>query len=238
MKYILTFFIFTLSATVMFAQQLNQFDSNGKRHGKWKKNFEGTEVLRYEGQFEHGKEVGVFKFYQNLENKAVLAATRTFKKDTDIAQVVFYTSTGNKVSEGAMRGKTYVGKWLYYHKNSDQLMTSEFYNNKGKLEGLRTTYYLNGNVAEKANYKNGKLDGLSQWFSGEGVLIREYTYKDNMLHGAYKSYDEKGSLILEGQYQNDYRHGIWKTYKDGKLIEENDFTRRSKNPYKNNKKTP
>ena len=28
MKYILTFFIFTLSATVMFAQQLNQFDSN------------------------------------------------------------------------------------------------------------------------------------------------------------------------------------------------------------------
>ena len=151
---------------------------------------------------------------------------------------MIHTSTGNKVSEGAMRGKTYVGKWLYYHKNSDQLMTSEFYNNKGKLEGLRTTYYLNGNVAEKANYKNGKLDGLSQWFSGEGVLIREYTYKDNMLHGAYKSYDEKGNLILEGQYQNDYRHGIWKTYKDGKLIEENDFTRRSKNPYKNNKKTP
>ena len=238
MKHFLTLLIFTLSSTFMLAQEFNQFDSNGKRHGKWKKNFEGTEVLRYEGQFEHGKEVGMFKFYQNLENKAVLAATRTFKKDSDIALVVFYTSTGNKVSEGAMRGKTYVGKWLYYHKNSDQLMTSEFYNNKGKLEGLRTTYYLNGNVAEKANYKNGKLDGLSQWFSGESVLIREYTYKDNMLHGAYKSYDEKGNLVLEGQYQNDYRHGIWKTYKDGKLIEENDFTRRSKNPYKNNKKTP
>ena len=68
----------------MLGQEFNQFDSNGKRHGKWKKNFEGTEVLRYEGQFEHGKEVGVFKFYQNLENKAVLAATRTFKKDSDI----------------------------------------------------------------------------------------------------------------------------------------------------------
>lgn len=221
-----------MTATVTLAQDFNQFDSNGKRHGKWKKNFEGTEVLRYEGQFEHGKEIGVFKFYQNLEGKAVLAATRTFKKDSDLANVVFYTSTGNKVSEGTMRGKTYVGKWLYYHKNSDQLMTIEFYNNQGELEGLRTVFYPNGKVAEKANYKAGKLDGLSQWFSNEGVLIREYNYKDNKLDGIYKSYDEKGNLLVEGFYKNDLRHGIWKTYKDGKLVGEKDETIRSKNPYK------
>ena len=37
-----------------FAQTLNQFDADGKRHGKWKKNFDGTDVIRYEGTFEHG----------------------------------------------------------------------------------------------------------------------------------------------------------------------------------------
>ena len=52
------------------------------------------------------------------------------------------------------------------------------------------------------------------------------------MHGLYKSYDEKGNLVIEGQYKNDYRHGIWKTYKNGKLLEEKDETRRSKNPYK------
>ena len=39
-------------------------------------------------------------------------------------------------------------------------------------------------------------------------------------------------LEMEGVYQKDRRHGIWKFYKEGKLIKEKDFTRRSKNPYK------
>ena len=54
-----------LSLLVLFigayasAQDLNQFDENGKHHGIWKKNYEGTQVLRYEGEFFHGKEIQV-----------------------------------------------------------------------------------------------------------------------------------------------------------------------------------
>ena len=40
-----------------FAQSINQFDTDGKRHGIWKKNFENTQQLRYEGEFIHGKEM-------------------------------------------------------------------------------------------------------------------------------------------------------------------------------------
>ena len=57
-----------------------------------------------------------------------------------------------------------------------------------------------------------------------------------MFHGLYKTYDLKGNLLSEGNYSNDLRKGIWKFYKDGKLVEEKDLTRKSKNPYKKEKK--
>jgi len=98
--YTLLLAFFTLFSV---AQDVNQLDENGERHGVWKKNFEGTKLLRYQGQFEHGKEVGTFKFYKNIESQSVLTATRTFKPNSDLADVKFYSSTKNLISEGQMR---------------------------------------------------------------------------------------------------------------------------------------
>jgi len=93
----------------MFAQEFNQFDANGKRHGKWQKNFDKTEVLRYQGEFNHGKEIGTFKFYKNIEGKAVLTATKVFNTNDNTATVTFFTSSKSKISEGQMNGKLHVG---------------------------------------------------------------------------------------------------------------------------------
>jgi len=227
--------ILTLVTTFSFAQEVNQLDANGKRHGIWKKNFKNTKVLRYEGNFNHGKEVGVFKFYKNLENKAVLSATRTFSPNSDLAEVKFYASTKKVISEGKMRGKTYVGKWIYYHNKSKQIMSEEFYSEKGTLEGEKKTYYLSGKIAEKAKYESGVLDGESLTYSEAGKLMSTFNYNKGELDGPAKVYDTKGNIKMEGVYQKDRRHGIWKFYKDGKLDKEKDFTRRSKNPYKKKK---
>jgi antitoxin component YwqK of YwqJK toxin-antitoxin module len=212
------------------AQNINQFDANGKRHGVWRKNFNKTKILRYEGKFNHGKEVGTFKFYKNLDNKAVLTATRTFNPNNNIAEVKFFSSKQKLISEGKMRGKTYIGKWVYYHKNSPVVMTEEYYNDKGELHGKRNTYYKNGKIEEKALYKEGKLDGESFWYSGNGNVLRHYIYVNGKLHGPAKTYDFKGNLESEGEYQNNRKHGIWRFYKNGEFKEKKDFTRRSKNP--------
>lgn len=82
---ILTFFYANLSAQ----NSVNQYDNNGKRHGVWKKNFDKTNEPRYEGQFEHGKEVGVFKYYTLKQKKSVLSATKTFNPNNNIAEVKF-----------------------------------------------------------------------------------------------------------------------------------------------------
>jgi len=217
-KYLLLFFAISMSA-----QNINEFDENGERHGIWKKNFDNTNILRYEGEFNHGKEIGLFKFYQNINKKPVLAATRDFLEKSAKANVKFYASTGKLISEGQMDGKLYIGEWKFYQKDSDKLLILEHYNNEGNLDGDRFVYYANGVIAEKQQYKNGKLNGTSLYYSEENVLIKELNYENDELHGISKYYNEKGELITEGSYKRDKKNGIWKYYENGKLTDEKNY---------------
>ena len=104
--------------TLLFAQTINQLDENGLRHGIWKKYFDDTTILSYEGEFNHGKEIGIFKYYKNIENKASLTATKQFNEANNQAYVTFYSSKGKVISEGTMAGKLYIGAWKYYQKTN------------------------------------------------------------------------------------------------------------------------
>lgn len=232
MKTIYLFLILLLSVTTGISQSINKMDANGKRHGKWKKNFEKTNVPRYEGEFNHGKEIGTFKYYVAHNNKPLLKATKVFNPNNNVAEVTFYNEKGNVVSTGKMDGKHYIGKWVYYHLNSKQIMSEEHYNKKGQLDGKKLVYYPKGQLAEESFYKNGKKEGIVKNYSETEKLIKESHYKNDKLEGALKAYDASGAISVEGQYRNNKKHGIWKFYKGGKLDKTTDFTKKSKNPYK------
>ncbi|GAA4303152.1 toxin-antitoxin system YwqK family antitoxin [Aestuariibaculum suncheonense] len=205
------------------AQSINQLDANGKRDGIWKKNFDGTNVLRYEGEFTHGKETGLFKFYKNIKNKAVLTATKKFNPQTNIAEVTFYGSTGKVISEGKMNGKLYIGEWKYYQKNNNNLLILEHYNLKGELEGERVVYYENGVMAEKQNYKAGVLDGEALSYSESNKLINRSHYVNGVMDGKYVVYALDGTAEVEGQFKQGQKSGIWKYYENGNLKEQKNF---------------
>lgn len=211
------------SITKIAAQTYNQLDASGQRHGQWRKTFKGTKILRFEGEFNHGKEIGTFKFYKNIKGEAVLAATRVYNGDSNLAKVTFYNTKGHIISEGSMKGKTYVGLWQYYQNNSKQLLTLETYDDSGRLEGDRITYYRNGKIAEQQTYVAGKLEGVSKWYAQNGTIVKTYTYVNGELHGLAKFYDIKGNLITEGYYKNDKKRGSWKYYENAKLIETRKF---------------
>ena len=200
-------------------------------HFLLKTTFKGTKELRYEGQFSHGKEIGLFKFYQYLNEKSILSATKKFNDSNSVAEVRFYNPSGSIISQGKMNGKKYVGEWNYYHKNSVKIMRIERYDAYGLQQGEFKVYYKNGQLAEKSNYKDDKLDGESLWFNQNGVIIKKFTYKEGLLQGPSKIYSNDGNLIVEGQYKGDKKHGIWLYYEEGKLLKQKDFTKRSKNPY-------
>lgn len=222
--------LFLLAFSFANAQEINQMDANGKRHGVWKKYFEGTKQLRYEGTFEHGKEIGTFKFYCD-SCKDQPAIVKEFTLNNTIADVKYYTAKGKLVSQGKMDGKIRIGEWLYFHKKSTEIMTREQYQN-GKLTGVKYVYYGNGAVAEESNYRNGLLNGPNKYYSYDNKLLKELLYKNDLLEGPAVYYDAKGNIQMEGNYVNDRKKGIWKFYKDGQFVKEEKFPK----PLDKNKK--
>lgn len=221
--------LFFISGSVL-SQEINQFDAQGKRHGKWKKFFKGTKKVRYSGQFEHGKEVGVFKFYHKEPKGKHPSLIKTFTLDSNIAEVKYYTSTGTLISEGQLKEKARIGKWIVYHKNSTVISEVEFYKD-GKLDGKRTSYYKDGMVLQVEHYENGVLHGKKQIFDHDANLIKELNYTNGVIDGYFTEY-RSGKETLVGKYQMGKPRGIWKYYKKGKLVETKDYTKTNNPKYK------
>jgi antitoxin component YwqK of YwqJK toxin-antitoxin module len=202
--------------------KLNQLDAAGKKEGFWKGVYEESKRPRYEGVFSHGKEVGVFTFFDDTKTKRIIA-TREFNSKDNSANTIFYDINKNKVSEGSVVNKLYEGQWRYYHKASTSIMSLENYKN-GKLEGLRTVFYPDGKTAEEANYKNNNKDGICKIYTQNGVLIEESNYKNNSYNGVAVYRDTDGSLVSKGNFVNGKKSGIWQFYEKGKLVKETNMS--------------
>src|SRR5574343_561648 len=187
-KYIIILFL-TISA---FAQdKINQLDDQGNRHGLWKGTHKETNRPRYEGTFNHGKETGVFKYFDDTKAGTVIA-TRDFSKGNGSCYAIFYDQKGNKVSEGKLVNKTPDGEWKYYHFESKTIMSIEFYK-EGKLEGNRKVFYKDGTIAEDTNDKAGIKEVKAAKLSKELIKYEQrYTEKVTKTFEQVKKEQEKG----------------------------------------------
>lgn len=212
------FWILFLISTAAFAQDFNKLDANGKKDGLWKGTYEISKRPRYEGTFSHGKETGLFKFFDDTKKGDVIA-TRDFSANDGSAYTIFYDQNKNKVSEGKVIGKNYEGEWKYYHKASKVIMITENYKN-GKLEGLRTVFYPNSKIAEEMTYKNGLKEGIYKSFGQNGSPLELTTYKNNQYEGDAVFYDVDGAVASKGKFVNGKKAGMWQFFEKGKLVKE------------------
>lgn len=207
-----------LNAVLVSAQDFNKTDANGKKDGVWKGVYEVSKRPRYEGTFDHGKETGIFKFFDDTKKGDVIA-TRDFTANDGSSYTIFYDQNKNKVSEGKEVGKAREGEWKYYHKASKVLMTLENYKN-GKLEGLRSVYYPNSKIAEEMNYVNGSKEGVYKKYGQNGTLLEQSTYKNNEYNGEAVFYDADGVVASKGKFVNGKKANMWQFYLKGKLTKE------------------
>lgn len=202
-----------------FAQDspINQYDENGDRHGVWKKYYENSDQLRYEGTFEHGRETGTFKFYTPKSGRNPIS-TKTYTSENDTIIVRFYDAKGDfKKSEGEMIGQSREGKWSYYKKGyKENLIMVEHYQND-QLHGVKKTFFKNGKVTEIEEYKKGLKNGKKKIYAMTGQLLQEYEFQNDTLQGFSATYDADGQKTSEGNYKKGLRDGEWKFYTDGKL---------------------
>jgi len=225
---------FLLYSVTFFAQNdINKFDENGKKIGLWKGVFEDTKRPRYEGTFDHGKEIGLFKFFDNTK-ASNLIATREFNSTDNSAFTIFYDANKNKISEGKVLNKLYEGLWIYYHKSSKLIMTSENYKN-GKLDGTKTIYFKSGKVAEISNYKNGVLDGIYIKNDESGVALEESFYVNGELNGITTYRAPDGLIVAKGKFRKGIKVGIWQFFENGKLESEDNYDQPNRIKSKRNK---
>jgi len=209
------------------SQNINRFDENNERTGIWKKYYSNKRI-RYVGQFEQGKEIGVFKFYHITSSDHPITIKKFFK-NSDSVFVQFFTTTGRIESEGFLKVRERVGNWKYFYPNGT-IMSEENYE-RGKLDGEQLIYYPDGKVTESANYKNGFKEGVNSKYSNKGVLIEEITYKHGMPNGLAKYFELNGDLKEAGDYKNGKREGVWEYYMDGEVATEDQLKKKKKSTY-------
>ncbi|WP_264523386.1 toxin-antitoxin system YwqK family antitoxin [Flavobacterium sp. N502536] len=207
-----------LNTVFVAAQEVNKSDASGKKDGIWKGTYEVSKRPRYEGTFNHGKETGVFKFFDDTKKGDVIA-TRDFTANDGSSYTIFYDQNKNKVSEGKEVGKSREGDWKYYHKASKALMTLEKYKG-GKLEGARTVYYPDAKIAEEMTYKDGLKEGVYKKYGQNGILLEQSTFKNNEYNGDAVFYDSDGVVASKGKFLKGKKAGMWQFYLKGKLTKE------------------
>lgn len=217
MKFIVT--ICLLFSYFAFSQEINKLNTNGKKEGIWKGVYEGSKRPRFEGTFENGKEVGLFKFFDDTKAGTIIAS-REFNKNDNSCQTIFYSQNGFKVSEGKQINKMYEGEWKYYHYDSPSIMTLENYKN-GKLEGVRKVFYKDNTIAEETSYKNGLKDGIYKKYAENGIVLEEINYKNDIFEGLSTFRNSKNEIVSKGNYVNGKKAGEWQFLKKGKLVTEN-----------------
>jgi antitoxin component YwqK of YwqJK toxin-antitoxin module len=211
-------FVYSLNAQ----DQFNQLDQKGAKHGVWKGYHPESKRLRYEGTFNHGKEVGMFKFFDDTQAGTVIA-TREFNPADQSVYTIFYDQKSNKVSEGKSVNKQNEGVWKYYHFESKALMSVENYK-KGKLEGTRTVYYADSKPAEEAQYANGLKKGTYKKWANNGVVLEEAIYDKDQYEGQAIYRDPLGNIVAKGLYKKGKKVGMWQFYEGGKLVSEENMS--------------
>ena len=230
MRSIIVFLISLLFSVLHAQNESNKLDAKGLKHGIWKGVYEESKRPRYQGTFEHGKEVGVFQFFDDTQKGDVIA-TREFNSKYNSAYTVFYDQNKNKVSEGKVINKLFEGEWKYYHYASPAVMTTENYKN-GKLEGVRTVYFLNGKVAEQITYVNNLKQGAYKKYTENGIVLEESNFKNNEYDGLAIFRNDSGIVVSKGMFTKGLKTGTWEVFENGKLEKKSstDLSQKSKSP--------
>ncbi len=140
---------------------------------------------------------------------------------------------------------------ITYYDAQQQTVKEKYFITGGRpvrLEGTYESFFANGKLQAKGNYRKNLPEGPWEYFyengkpkmAGElrqnvrqgnwkfyfesGNLQSEGPYLDGQQHGLWKFYFENGQLKSEGFYQQDQKTGVWKYYyEDGKLKAETEY---------------
>ena len=84
--------------------------------------------------------------------------------------------------------------------------------NDSFLYGEYKTYYADGKIKERINYKRSVLDGEYILYFPNGTFKMKACYKDGLLHGHKAIYHDNGKIFQYCKYINDKKEGVFQQF--------------------------
>jgi len=106
---------------------------------------------------------------------------------------------------------------LFYKKNTNEPYSGyvfgkvQGYVENGKLNGLFSYYFDNGNLSKSGEYNFGQQVGSWTYYDTDGELILELTLDND---GLWKSYHTNGDISSQGTLDNSEFHSDWKYFRE------------------------
>ena len=175
----------------------NQYLENGNRNGTWKGYYDCGQI-RYEGTFDDGKEIGLFKYYYRSGN---LEKEFFYTQNGVQAQVRIYYSDRKIKTIGEYCSKKRCGTWEYFDNLGNIILKENYVDDV--LNGSYFVYF-EGSLAHTYIYINGKKNGLAKSFFASGQIKILKNYLNDKLHGSYEVFNKKGELIDKLNYSNGF----------------------------------
>ncbi|HIP32133.1 MAG TPA: hypothetical protein EYG86_05175 [Crocinitomicaceae bacterium] len=214
--------IVTLFITSFAFSQMNQVDSQGRKQGKWAKQYEGVRVNKYQGEFKDDKPVGKFTyFYKSSKVKAVIK----HEENSNRAEAYYYHPNGSLMSYGIYRNMKKDSVWINFGP-SQRISNTETFRN-GELNGQKVVFYIPQDPMDKSrraaavyNYVNGKLEGESKELFETQVIKTKGQYSNNKKIGKWYTYHVNAKKATMSRYNSSgQRHGYCNAYdKGGEII--------------------
>lgn len=221
----------------LFYHQNGQLDEeitfvNQEKHGLYK-SFHDNGVPFLTGQYEMGKKVGTWTYYDNenfLGYSAIyrdsLLETKWFYNNGKVKRIGNYKFS-KEIEEDCKYYKDMEdcplskdGDYTEYFE--DGSLSVKFFYKNGLKEGHYTAYHANGNISVEGSYSQDMKQNEWKIFYENGKLEEKGTFVDSYEQGKWEYYFENGNLNNYGEYKDGKKDGKWIHYdfKNPKIIKE------------------
>jgi antitoxin component YwqK of YwqJK toxin-antitoxin module len=209
--------IYCIGAASIHAQSdtiFNQTDTKNQKQGYWKKSYPNGKLM-YKGFFKDNKPAGeMLRYFESGALKAVL----NYDNTGEYAHARLFYEDGQLAAEGRYYNSLKDSTWVYYSYYDRSLTARETYL-KGARHGMTISFYNNGDISEKIEWRNDKKSGIwEQYFKGNTLRLKGF-FVDNKLEGEFLVNYEDGKPYVKGVYVNDQRNGKWTFFKQDGTVE-------------------
>lgn len=216
---------------VVDRERINRYDADTLPNGKWKW-FYDDDILKMEGNFNHGLKNGYFKEYDrdgNLTSVTKYIDGEIEEQAQELAKLdvrtdyypngkikVVGTYDKNGIPEGVRREYNEKGKvekaYLFRH---GKIIAEGVLTDAGEKEGFWKEYFPDGKLKAAGNYDKDQKTGLWKYYFNSGQIEQVGTFKNGEPDSTWKWYFSNGKIEREEQFLDGLADGLMTEYDPG-----------------------